>query len=47
MREPDKSFLLRREAQAEVRNGIRLFPSREDGAAVTPDLVKALLEETD
>ena len=35
------------EAQAEVRNGIRLFPSREDGAAVTPDLVKALLEETD
>ncbi|MGB7838262.1 MAG: hypothetical protein WBL40_09140 [Terrimicrobiaceae bacterium] len=36
-----------REAKSQVRNGIRLFPSREDGAAVTPEMVKALLEETD
>lgn len=34
-------------ANAEVRNGIRLFPVREGAGTVTPELVKALLEETD
>ena len=31
----------------EVRNGIRLFPVREGAGTVTPEVVKALLEETD
>jgi hypothetical protein len=31
----------------EVRNGIRLFPVREDAGTVTPEMVRALLEETD
>lgn len=34
-------------ATVETRNGIRLFPVREGAGAVTPDIVKALLEETD
>ncbi len=32
---------------AEVRNGIRLFPVREGAGTVTPELVRALLDETD
>lgn len=32
---------------AERRNGIRLFPVREGAGPVTPEVVKALLEETD
>jgi len=31
----------------EVRNGIRLFPVREGAGTVTPEVVRALLEETD
>lgn len=30
-----------------VRNGIRLFPVREDAGTVTPEVVRELLEETD
>lgn len=30
-----------------TRNGIRLFPVREGAGPVTPELVKALLEEVD
>lgn len=30
-----------------TRNGIRLFPVREGAGPVTPELVKALMEETD
>jgi hypothetical protein len=32
---------------AAVRNGIRLFPVRPDAGPVTPELVKALAEDTD
>ena len=31
----------------EARNGIRLFPVREGAGTVTPEVVRALLEETD
>lgn len=34
-------------AAADVRNGIRLFPVREGAGRATPELVRALLEETD
>lgn len=34
-------------ADVATRNGIRLFPVREGAGTVTPELVKALLEETD
>lgn len=34
-------------APAKTRNGIRLFPVREGAGTATPELVKALLEETD
>jgi len=32
---------------AEVRNGIRLFPVREGAGTVTPEVVRALLEDMD
>jgi hypothetical protein len=31
----------------EVRNGIRLFPVREGAGTITPEVVRALMEETD
>jgi hypothetical protein len=34
-------------APAAVRNGIRLFPVRERAGVVTPERVRALLEETE
>ena len=30
-----------------VRNGIRLFPVRENAGTVTPEVVRQLIEETD
>ncbi|MGQ0594127.1 MAG: CopG family transcriptional regulator [Gammaproteobacteria bacterium] len=32
---------------AEVRSGVRLFPVREGAGTVTPEVVRALLDETD